>query len=188
MELKKMRVFWLTDDQKEEAWLNQMSDSGWQLKKVWGPFYTFDQSSQKYTYRLDVVALGQKQEETEAYLAFMKEMEAEQVGRYINWYYFRKKRSDGPFELYSNLDSRLAYLDRVRKHAIVSLCLFIPILLLWGSSLFWHWGTDQKPLVLRGLAILLTIALLLFCIFVGSLLVKLNKRIAELRRQRRLQE
>ncbi|MFC7686911.1 DUF2812 domain-containing protein [Ureibacillus sp. GCM10028918] len=31
----------------------------------------------------------------------------------FNWAYFRKKAADGPFELYSDTTSKLAYLNRV---------------------------------------------------------------------------
>ena len=51
----------------------------------------------------------------ESYLAFMRETGAEYVGRMMLWIYFRKKTADGPFDLFSDIDSKISHLDRIGK-------------------------------------------------------------------------
>ena len=48
-----------------------------------------------------------------AYLSFMAETGAEYVGRVMKWIYFRKKTELGAFELFSDLESRIAYLNQM---------------------------------------------------------------------------
>ena len=43
----------------------------------------------------------------------MAESGAEYVGRMMKWIYFRKKTELGKFELFSDLESRIAYLDNM---------------------------------------------------------------------------
>ena len=52
-------------------------------------------------------------EHDEAYLGFMAETGAEYVGRMVKWIYFRKKTEDGPFDIFSDVESRIAHLDRI---------------------------------------------------------------------------
>jgi len=43
----------------------------------------------------------------------MEETVAECIGTYVRWVYFRKKTSEGPFDLYSDYDSRINHYKRV---------------------------------------------------------------------------
>ena len=45
----------------------------------------------------------------------MRETGAEYIGRMAQWIYFRKKAQYGGFDLFSDLDSRIAHLDRIGK-------------------------------------------------------------------------
>ena len=49
----------------------------------------------------------------EDYVRFMADTGAEYLGRVMAWRYFRKKAADGPFDLFSDIDSRIAHLDRI---------------------------------------------------------------------------
>ena len=53
------------------------------------------------------------------YLSFMEETGAEYVGRMLQWVYFRKKLTDGPFDLFSDIDSRIRHLERVGNPLLV---------------------------------------------------------------------
>ena len=53
------------------------------------------------------------------YLSFIEEAGAEYVGRMLQWVYFRKKLTDGPFGLFSDIDSRLRHLERVGNPLLV---------------------------------------------------------------------
>ena len=45
------------------------------------------------------------------------------VGHYMRWVYFRKKSADGPFDLFSDFESRIRHLKRI-------IALVLPITLL----------------------------------------------------------
>ena len=51
----------------------------------------------------------------ESYISFMEDTGAEYVGRMMMWVYFRKKTANGPFDLFSDIDSRISHLDKIGK-------------------------------------------------------------------------
>lgn len=102
------KCFWAWDFEKEEQWLNQMAQSGWLLDQVGFCTYHFV-ACEPGTY---TVRLEQHEADTD-YLEFMQETGAEYVGRVVQWVYFRKKTELGGFDLFSDLDSRMAHLDRI---------------------------------------------------------------------------
>ena len=102
--------FWVWDFEKEERWLNEMAMEGWALVGVGWCRYTFERCEPgAYTVRLEMHG------QDEGYLAFMAEAGAEYVGRCFQWIYFRKRSEDGAFDLFSDIDSRIAHLERIDK-------------------------------------------------------------------------
>ena len=100
--------FWVWDFDKEEQWLNTMAESRWVLERVNMCKYTFKSCEPgEYSIRLEM------HHHDEAYIHFMEETGAEYVGRMAQWIYFRKKTSDGEFDIFSDLDSRSAHLRRI---------------------------------------------------------------------------
>ena len=49
----------------------------------------------------------------ESYVSFLEETGAEYIGRCLQWVFFRKKSALGPFDLFSDMDSRIAHLKRI---------------------------------------------------------------------------
>ena len=49
----------------------------------------------------------------ESYVSFLEETGAEYIGRCLRWVYFRKKAELGPFDLFSDIDSKLSHLKRI---------------------------------------------------------------------------
>lgn len=106
--------WWVWEFEKEEQWLNQMAQSGWLLDRVGLCIYRFVRCRPgTYSVRLEMHAVDAN------YIAFMKETGAEYVGRMLQWVYFRKKLTDGPFDLFSDIDSRIRHLDRIGKSLLV---------------------------------------------------------------------
>ncbi len=102
--------FWVWSFEKEEDWLNEMAMNGWVLDSVSYCTYHFVRCEPgEYSVRLEMHPYD------EAYLSFMRETGAEYVGRMMMWIYFRKKTADGPFDLFSDIDSRIRHLDRIGK-------------------------------------------------------------------------
>ena len=102
--------FWVWQFEKEEEWLNEMASNGWVLDEVGFCLYTFTRCAPgEYTVRTEMHSYD------ESYIRFMEETGAEYVGRMMTWIYFRKKTEDGVFDLYSDIDSKIAHLDRIGK-------------------------------------------------------------------------
>ena len=125
--------YWVWDFEKEEDWLQQMAMSGWVLDKVgYATYYFVRCEPGEYTVRLELHPAD------DAYISFMEETGAEYVGRMMLWIYFRKKTSEGPFDLFSDMDSRIAHFSKIGRllSIIGGLNLFIGLLnnLISGGS------------------------------------------------------
>jgi hypothetical protein len=106
--------YWVWDFDKEERWLNQMAASGWALVEVGFCRYTFEKCEPgAFIVRLQML----KAEED--YVAFLEEIGAEYVGRVLQWVYFRRSAEEGPFELFSDTQSRLDHLNWIARMLLV---------------------------------------------------------------------
>ena len=102
--------FWVWDFEKEEDWLNEMAMNGWVLDGVgWCTYHFVRCEPGGYSVRLEMHPYD------ESYLAFMEETGAEYVGRVMMWIYFRKKTAEGPFNLFSDIDSRIGHLNKIGR-------------------------------------------------------------------------
>ena len=87
-----------------------MAINGWVLESVGFCTYHFVHCEPgEYSVRLEMHPYD------EAYLSFMQETGAEYVGRMMMWIYFRKKTADGPFDLFSDIDSKISHLNKIGK-------------------------------------------------------------------------
>ena len=104
------KFFWVWEFDKEEMWLNEMAASGWVLERVGFLTYHFSPCEPgEYALRLEMRA------HDDGYVRFLEETGAEYVGRMFAWMYTRKKTADGPFDLFSDMDSRIGHLNRIGK-------------------------------------------------------------------------
>ncbi|MBQ1391069.1 MAG: DUF2812 domain-containing protein [Firmicutes bacterium] len=100
--------FWVWDFEKEEAWLNEMAMNGWALVAVGFCKYTFERTEPgEYQVRLELRGADP------GYISFLQETGAEYVGRWFQWIYSRKRSDFGPFDVYSDIDSRIDHLNRI---------------------------------------------------------------------------
>lgn len=101
---------WVWNFEKEENWLNEMAMNGWVLDSVGFCTYHFIRCEPgEYSVRLEM------HPNDEDYIGFMRETGAEYVGRMMMWIYFRKKTADGPFDLFSDIDSRIDHLNKIGR-------------------------------------------------------------------------
>ena len=118
MERKTIRKwFWVWDFDKEEEWLENMARNGWVLDGVGFCTYHFIKTEPgEYSVRLQYLPIA---EENTDYINLLEESGAERVGRMVQWVYYRKKTADGPFQLFSDLDSRITHLDKIAKLMLI---------------------------------------------------------------------
>ncbi len=108
------KAFMAWDFDKEEKWLNEMAAKGLCLVSVGFFRYEFEDTVPgEYTIRMELLEKSPKKAESQKYIGFLEETGAEQVGAFSNWVYFRKKTEEGPFELFSDFDSRIKHLKRI---------------------------------------------------------------------------
>jgi len=146
------------DEQKEERWLNEMSAKGYALTNYTWMHYRFEDAAPgEYIYRIELLDNDIKTKESLAYLDFLKQSDVEFVASYMRWVYLRKKAADGPFEVYTDNESKLAYLKRLSNFyltfglvlaamAILQLTWIIPGI---GSGRYF-WIANAVGLVLAG--------------------------------------
>jgi hypothetical protein len=110
------RIVWkpYLDYEKEEVWLNKMAADGWELQRYTWMRYRFERGEPgRYTYRIELLPRLASAPESREYFEFMKEAGVEVVSEYGQWVYFRKESAEGPFEVFSDLDSRIAHHKRI---------------------------------------------------------------------------
>ncbi|ETT79654.1 DUF2812 domain-containing protein [Paenibacillus sp. FSL R7-277] len=119
-----VRKFFM-DFEKEEAWLNEMSAKGLALVEHSWARYVFEESAKgEYIYRIELLEKDPK--EAAGYLQFMEETGAERVPSgtptkanraFMNqrWVFFRRKASEGPFQIYTDADSKIKHYQRIYK-------------------------------------------------------------------------
>lgn len=112
MAIKKWRLF--INFEKEEQWLNKMAAKGLNVISFKFGRYTFEEGPPgEYIYRLELLKGEPKSEQVQHYLLTMEDYGVECVAIYNNWAFFRKNATDGPFEIYSDFESKVDHYKRV---------------------------------------------------------------------------
>ncbi len=125
MKIKRSKVFFVWEHEREEAWLNEMSRNGWQLTSVGFCRYTFEQQEEQYHYRLELLDQMPNGPQSKEYIGFMEDMGVEYVDSLLGWAYFRKKAAEGTFDLYSDTSSKIKHFGRMRSLVLIALILNI---------------------------------------------------------------
>ena len=101
------KLFFVWEFEKEERWLNEMAAQGWVLESVGFCTYRFVECQPgEYIIRLEMRG------HDSGYLDFLSEMGVEYIGRCFQWIFLKKPAADGPFDLFSDIDSRASHLRR----------------------------------------------------------------------------
>ena len=122
------KLFFVWDFDKEEKWLNEMAAKGLCLVSVGFCKYEFEDCIPgEYRICLQLLDKLPKHPKMQKYIEFMEQTGAEHIGSFTRWVYFRRKASDGDFELFSDNTSRIKYLGSILSFIalIVGLNLYI---------------------------------------------------------------
>ena len=132
MKYKFIRAF--INYKKEEDWLNRMAQKGLHMLDYFFLLYVFEEGKPgDYIYRLELLKHNPSHPESVAYLRFMEESGVECVSTWVRWVYFRKKASEGNFEIYSDREGRI-------KHAKRIIALMLPLFVLNLSVALYNLG------------------------------------------------
>ena len=108
------KLFFIWDFDKEEKWLNEMAAKGLNLVSVGFCKYEFEDGIPgEYKVCLQLLDKMPSHPESKKYIEFLETTGVEHVGSFTRWVYFRKKASEGDFELFSDNNSRVKYLSGV---------------------------------------------------------------------------
>ena len=112
--MKHKVIKFLLDFVKEECWLNEMSAKGLQLVSVSYPQYVLEEGEQgEYIYRLELLEHWPSSVEGRAYLRFVEDSGTECVDTWWRWAYFRRKASEGSFDLYTDTTLKIKNYARI---------------------------------------------------------------------------
>lgn len=102
------------DYEKEERWLNDMCSKGYALTRYTWCRYEFEECEPgAYIYRLEMLESLPGTQESINYLNFLKEAGIEHISSYIRWVFLRKRSSDGPFDLFTDAESKIKHHMRI---------------------------------------------------------------------------
>lgn len=172
--------FWVWDYDKEEKWLNKMAAMGLAMTGVGFARYTFKEGVPgEYVYRLQLLENLPGHTESVQYLRFLEETGVEHVASMNRWVYLRKKAADGPFEVFSDLESQIKLLRPVCTllFALTLIALFWCVWNLW-------FGFAMKMGVNVGCGIMM----LVFAALLGCGFVRTAKKIGRLKKEKRIRE
>ncbi len=180
-----------------ERYLNKMSHKGWQCCEIVRDELRFVRGEQdEYTYRVQYF-YESRDGEKDDYLRTLGETGATLVGEYGEALILRKKTADGAFELYSDLDSKIAALEKRRSHSRNMMLGALVLVLLRGNYAykaisqygFSNWlDTQLDSPVYMVLTILIVAGLLAGGIASMISVRREGKKIEELKRRRMIEE
>jgi hypothetical protein len=79
----------------------------------WCRYVFTDAPSNQYIYRIEMLENLPSHPESIAYLRFLEENGVEVVSTYMRWVYLRKPAADGPFDIYTDIDSKIKHYQRI---------------------------------------------------------------------------
>ena len=180
-----------------ERYLNEMAHEGWQCCEIVRDELRFVRGEQdEYTYRVQYF-YESRDGEKDDYLRTLGETGAALVGEYGEALILRKKTADGAFELYSDLDSKIAALEKRRSHARNMMLGALVLVLLRGEYAykaisqygFSNWLDTQLDSPVYMVLTILIVAGLLAGGIAGMISVRREgKKIEELKRRRMIEE
>ncbi len=169
--IHKVKFFGAWQDEKEEAWLEEMAQQGLHLKEVSFPLrYGFEKGGpQQMAYRLDYTPL--RSEDRDDYYQLFSDAGWEWVGEMAGWQYFRKSaEEDENLEIFTDSQSKVEKYQRVLLFLVILLPIYLPVLSGFeGDSLVF----DVLMVIVAALFLIYLYAILMLISRIGQLKKKL---------------
>ena len=132
--MTKFRLFGAWQDEKEEAWLRNMSQAGWHFQSIDFPgFYRFVAGEPRdYVYRLD---FNTDRKGYQQYLQLFRDAGWEHLTVYGSWQYFRILAQPGENpDIYTDNSSKISKYQRILTLLVVLNPIYIIILSRFSNS------------------------------------------------------
>jgi len=168
--IHRSRWFWGWQDDKEEAWLQDMARQGLHLKSPGFGSYAFTQGEpREMVYRLDFLSDTKNRA---SYLQLFQDAGWEHVGELSGWQYWRKERRGSEAdEIFTDNESKIQKYKRLINYLLVTLPIYVPMYIV---------VINHKSGVIE--TIVLVVMLMLLALY-GFFFIKLQQRINQLKAQ-----
>ncbi|MDE6729984.1 MAG: DUF2812 domain-containing protein [Oscillospiraceae bacterium] len=148
-EIKKgIKLFLLSDYEKEEAYLTEMHRTGWKLKNISYGIYTFEKCEpENVIYRLDFAE--DKEKDLSCYIAMFGEYGWEYIQDVNGYSYFRKRTNrlaEEDTEIFSDSESRLAMMKNIIDKKLMPVWVIFMLILVPNFVKVMLHGFDDIPL------------------------------------------
>ncbi|MFH5881189.1 DUF2812 domain-containing protein [Liberiplasma polymorphum] len=122
MKIRKFKLFF--SHEKEEMWLNHLANSGYHLvDKTWFSYLFIKGAPMTYTYRVECLPQPFNSNKSNTYIASLKELGVEVITHQGRWVYMKKETAKGPFNLYSDINTKINYYKEIRRVRLIVLLL-----------------------------------------------------------------
>lgn len=130
-----IRLKFTFDKDLEQEWLNGWCRRGWAFRSFFAGVYTFVPCRPgEFIYQIDLMpGTGLRASDPEGYREFMEDTGVEVIQRWARWVYLRRRAEDGPFEVYTDPQSKMELYRRIRRMFLW----FLAVELLCSASI---WG------------------------------------------------
>jgi hypothetical protein len=177
------KLFIATQYEQEEKWLNEMSAKGLALVHAGLCKYIFeDEEPGKYTYKIELLDRLPSAASSRSYLLFLEDAGVETIATIFRWVYLRKKTEDGPFALYSDVDSTIRYFRRLQVFFITLAVLEY----VFGIQNVLIGAFNNSEV--RVINIVMGLLLLFLGVLLTAAAVTHTRKLRELRRERQIRE
>jgi len=165
------------DKDLEQNWLNDLCWEGWAMTGFIAGFFVFTPCQPgEYIYQIDLLpGNGLRAKNFNAYAEFMEETGVEVVQRWFRWVFLRKRTADGPFQIYTDIDSQIQMYRRMRQ-----MFAFVLVLECLCSLGIWP-GAVMYDSVLTRCAVAVFVMII---IAIARVIWRCTKSIRELERQK----
>ncbi|MBY0122117.1 DUF2812 domain-containing protein [Bacillus sp. S/N-304-OC-R1] len=110
--MKKVLYRFFLDYEKEEKWVNERAAEGWHLEKFsLGRFVFTKGEPGTYIFRNEFIRMTSS--EKEDYFDFLKDSGITIINEWGGWVYMKKAAAEGPFEIYTDKESKISYYNRM---------------------------------------------------------------------------
>lgn len=170
--------------EKEENWINDMATKGMMLKNYTLGTYFFEKCKPgEYIYRIELLENLPNHPESKSYIEFLEDAGVEYICSYMRWVYFRKKSCEGPFDLYSDLDSRIKHYNRILQLFLI--VFFINIIAMFSNLIMGIQAmVNQNIYINLGFA---AISFIVSCL-IGRIMLIYKKNLEKLKKEKQLIE
>lgn len=158
--MKKVKYRIFGDFEKEEKWVNNMAAEGWHLEKFsFGRFVFTKGEPGAYIFRNEFIRMNSS--EKEDYFDFLKDSGITIINELGGWVYMKKAAAEGPFEIYTDTKSKIAYYKRMLS--IFALLFFVNVWFgIMNFSILWDSARDKIFIPIVGIFNIVTALLLAY--------------------------